>query len=369
MSELKTKLEEIKRQKDTYIIPENLKKDVTVYGVTGTLEGGSGGIKVFRTTTEMNNSSGNTLGDIALVYDIVHNTPEGAGNINFSYWYLPETIVLPATQQLSIYSTGMGDLLIQGSDIVFSQENMDMSSQWWNLYTRTIADGDYGGTFVRDTNLPLYWKQNINAYISDGDFTDFFSQVKSVNFTFTGCYYYNGSSWQLLPNDMTATTNDIALNKTAYTTNGKLTGAYVKEEYVSLPKTTCPFWEISSSDKLTRSGRLYARIAASEDITNKYYFGVNNIMYVVEQKPKVEVVSDSPDTTSNAGLYLRGENISYTKYTNTTNGLVVTTGTLTPTGTNEMLVWFNDYMGQEYGPIFATNLQIDWGENIILDEL
>ena len=33
-------LNEIKRQKDEYIIPENIKKDITVYGVTGTLEEG-----------------------------------------------------------------------------------------------------------------------------------------------------------------------------------------------------------------------------------------------------------------------------------------------------------------------------------------
>ncbi len=34
-------LNEIKRQKDEYIIPENIKKDVTILGVTGTLEEGS----------------------------------------------------------------------------------------------------------------------------------------------------------------------------------------------------------------------------------------------------------------------------------------------------------------------------------------
>lgn len=38
MASLTENLTEIKRQKDTYILPENLKKDVTVFGITGTLE-------------------------------------------------------------------------------------------------------------------------------------------------------------------------------------------------------------------------------------------------------------------------------------------------------------------------------------------
>lgn len=38
MSDLQNNLLNIKTQKDTYIIPENIKKDVTVLGVTGTLE-------------------------------------------------------------------------------------------------------------------------------------------------------------------------------------------------------------------------------------------------------------------------------------------------------------------------------------------
>lgn len=38
MSELSEKLQEIKRQKDTYITPNNLRKDVTALGITGTLD-------------------------------------------------------------------------------------------------------------------------------------------------------------------------------------------------------------------------------------------------------------------------------------------------------------------------------------------
>ena len=65
-------LNEIKNQKDTYLLPENIKKDVTVLGITGTYEGSGGGtvegIKQFATIEEMNNSTGNTEGDLAIVY-------------------------------------------------------------------------------------------------------------------------------------------------------------------------------------------------------------------------------------------------------------------------------------------------------------
>ena len=39
MSTLKEKAEEILSQKDTYLIPENIKAGVTIFGVTGTYTG------------------------------------------------------------------------------------------------------------------------------------------------------------------------------------------------------------------------------------------------------------------------------------------------------------------------------------------
>ena len=68
MSDLGDKLLEIKRQKDTYILPENIKKDVTVYGVTGILEtgSGSGDVKVFETIEEMQQDTTAQKGDLAV---------------------------------------------------------------------------------------------------------------------------------------------------------------------------------------------------------------------------------------------------------------------------------------------------------------
>lgn len=40
MSQLKTNLEQILQEKQTKIIPENIKKNVEIFGITGTLEAG-----------------------------------------------------------------------------------------------------------------------------------------------------------------------------------------------------------------------------------------------------------------------------------------------------------------------------------------
>lgn len=39
MDELVKKLEQLKEEKDEKIIPENIKKGITIFGVTGTYEG------------------------------------------------------------------------------------------------------------------------------------------------------------------------------------------------------------------------------------------------------------------------------------------------------------------------------------------
>lgn len=68
MPTLNDKLDEIKRQKDLYILPQNLKKDVTVFGVTGTLEAGSGEVKLFDTVEHMQADQSAQNGDMAVIY-------------------------------------------------------------------------------------------------------------------------------------------------------------------------------------------------------------------------------------------------------------------------------------------------------------
>lgn len=69
MTILEQNLQTILDEKTIKIIPENIKKGVTIFGVTGTLETStSGGVKLFKTKEEMNSSTGNVEGDLAVVY-------------------------------------------------------------------------------------------------------------------------------------------------------------------------------------------------------------------------------------------------------------------------------------------------------------
>lgn len=96
MSTLQENLNAIKLDKDTNLRPENLKKDVTCLGVTGTYEGSGGGtvegIKQFATIEEMNNSTDNKEGDLAVVYrsEVKNATVDS----KFQIATFPDTVVL-----------------------------------------------------------------------------------------------------------------------------------------------------------------------------------------------------------------------------------------------------------------------------------
>lgn len=94
MSELQDNLTEILRQKNTYLLPTNIRSGVTILGVTGTLEPGSGGgdVKLFETIAGMQADPNPTDGDLAVVYrnDIQHCT----ATAHFSKAIFPETVVL-----------------------------------------------------------------------------------------------------------------------------------------------------------------------------------------------------------------------------------------------------------------------------------
>ena len=96
-NELQTKLDAILEDKNTNLLPENLKKNITCLGITGNYEGSGGGtvegIKQFATVEEMQNSTGNKIGDLAVVYrSEVQNM---TADMEVSSITFPETVTLP----------------------------------------------------------------------------------------------------------------------------------------------------------------------------------------------------------------------------------------------------------------------------------
>lgn len=97
MATLKENMEAIKLEKDTKILPENLKSGITAFGVTGIFEGsgttGDGPVKLFETTEEMNADTNSKENDLALVYRSEIRNADG--DSKFQTATFPKTVVLP----------------------------------------------------------------------------------------------------------------------------------------------------------------------------------------------------------------------------------------------------------------------------------
>ena len=91
-NELIETLNAIKLDKDTNLLPENIKSGVTVLGVDGTLESTSG-VKLFETTEDMQNDENPQEGDLAVVYrEEIQNM---TADTQTQYITFPETVTLP----------------------------------------------------------------------------------------------------------------------------------------------------------------------------------------------------------------------------------------------------------------------------------
>lgn len=92
MASLKDKANNILDEKTTNLLPENIKKDITVLGVMGTYNGPDTGIKLFETLEEMNSDTNAKEEDLAVVYrnEITNMTSDSVvSSITF-----PETVTL-----------------------------------------------------------------------------------------------------------------------------------------------------------------------------------------------------------------------------------------------------------------------------------
>ena len=94
MATLKENMEAIKLEKDTKIIPENLRSGITAFGVEGTLKEGGGDIpvKLFETVDKMQADTTAKEGDLAVVYR--SEVQNATVNSKFQTATFPDTVVL-----------------------------------------------------------------------------------------------------------------------------------------------------------------------------------------------------------------------------------------------------------------------------------
>ena len=209
MSELKTNLQEILQEKHEKIIPENIKKDVQIFDVVGTLEGGTttSGVKLFETEEEMQADSTAQEGDLAVVYrEEIQNM---TADTETQYISFPETVTLPEAFTDSVYgmlravdTSLMFDGQVQLNKTSFrfdgySESGMiriQYSSSDGITYTRTRFSGDSGdlinpvdlGTIVKYEPMEP-WNDALGYFMQTGGMT-FDGLYKYGNYPLEGTY-------------------------------------------------------------------------------------------------------------------------------------------------------------------------------------
>ena len=129
---------------DSNIVPENIKKDVTILGVTGTHEGGGAGeVKLFATKEEMRTDNTAQEGDLAIVYN-ENATTNFTPTAETQVVTFPSTIILPTQVETETILTGTDNTLITLSSSNFQfRPNMPEDILLINLPFDTSQHPDF----------------------------------------------------------------------------------------------------------------------------------------------------------------------------------------------------------------------------------
>ena len=152
MSDLQDKINLALVEKATKIIPENIKKGIQIFNVTGTLESNANiveGAKLFKTKDEMNSSTGNVEGDLALVYRNQH-TFDGIYIYKNNNWELAPTQLTATSDYVykqSFYGkNGVESGTLGTPDNSFADVNAkvynEIQTQYDNMTPRILTDNN-----------------------------------------------------------------------------------------------------------------------------------------------------------------------------------------------------------------------------------
>lgn len=198
MSELKTNLQKILQEKENKIIPENIKKNVTIFDITGTYEGSGssgGGVKLFETEEEMRLDDTAQEGDLAIVYR--KETQNMTSNTQTRYITFPTIVTLPEAFTGSAY--GMIRSVDEYSSEYFDA-SIDMSATSFRFMGYNYNDEEItieytssdGITYTRTTEIvnPVDCGTLVTPYERGGWNSNFGFFMKVDGASFDGLYQY-----------------------------------------------------------------------------------------------------------------------------------------------------------------------------------
>ena len=283
MTGLETKLNAILNDKLTNLTPENLKKGVTCLGVEGTLEPStSSGAKLFSTVEEMNSSTGNTEGDLAVVYKSeTKNVSNGDTITSITF---PKTVVFDE----AISTSYDGRLRNDNEPEIYLAIQLDASNCMLYDMTGTIPEIVYtssdGITYTRtDSNEDTYEIGEITVEDLDEHICKF---IQVSGKAFEGLYEYQGN---LNKNyikfaDLTKMTFNIENNAI---TSWNWDGSYITGYY--------------SLEKINQLVKQYATDEGYSEYT------LNNIGLYINSDKKVFFIAYIKDINTYYSAYMAGD--------------------------------------------------------------
>ena len=177
-------------------------------------------VKLFKTKEEMNSSTGNTEGDLALVYkNEQHNM---TADMEVTAITFPETVTLPTafTGRANVSLSSVDRSVMFYGRCMLSKTSFDFDASTSNgsiqasytsedgiTYTRTSLQGD-SGDLDNPVKLPTAVKVQNDGWMNRwNDNFGYFMQISEI--AFEGIYTYKSNNWKLAPTQLTATSGDV----------------------------------------------------------------------------------------------------------------------------------------------------------------
>lgn len=152
MSQLQDNLDEILRQKQEVLIPENVKSGITYLGQTGTYTGETihDAFKVFESVALMNADTDKEENDRAIVIQTNHRNPKLSEG--FSEIYLPEQFVLTEIPEAAQF--GSGSVSYTAQLVAVNSMGPSISTQTIEIIYNSIDGENITGRFA--INIPEF---------------------------------------------------------------------------------------------------------------------------------------------------------------------------------------------------------------------